>query len=158
MLIGPYSTFEEAFAACNGSSSSSSDDSSSSSSSSGCSSENCSADITLTGPCGLELSGGVVYSIGTQTVSVSNFSDDCECLMQIYINELPVPYDAYDGEALSITVSLNDDCHYSGQDNPICVIPMFGISQIKGSKVTLKLLPSNMLRYLLSRRKVKGAS
>lgn len=145
MLLGPYLTMNAAINACSGSSSS-------------CVTVDCEVDVNLVGECGLELSDGIIYSIGTQIVSVSSFTDDCECVLSILVNGFSVPYSATDGEVLTVTLLLNDGCFYDSVDTPACVLPLFGTKQVVGSKVRMRLLPENISKYLLARRRAAAVS
>jgi hypothetical protein len=83
----------------------------------------CSAEVTLSGDgCGLELSAGMIYSIGSQTVSVG-INDPCGCIT-VTINGSPPPVAVGDGEL--IDAEFDYSCEITEIDGPTCqnVIPL----------------------------------
>ncbi len=137
MLLGPYPTQEAAILACGG-----------------C---ECQISVIVSGPCGLELSGGIVYSIGDQSLSVSA-EDGCGCLTGVTVNGQSSSYVGEDGEPVTVEIEISDDCMLIGLEPPECIIPMFGVTQRSGSKVRMKLIPENVAKYLLFRRKRVGGA
>lgn len=111
---------------------SSSSDSSSSSSSSGSSSSSsaassggsdstdpcdCTVTVTLIAECGVELSGGIAYSIGTQEVNAS-IEDPCDCVPDngLRINGFIPPTTVGDGEPIVVTIIPRPTCEICSQE------------------------------------------
>jgi len=108
------------------SSSSSSETSGSSASSSSSSSCGCFVSIVLNPTCGLELSNGVVYAVGEQSIGAEIVSDPCNCLKRVEINgQYPTAVCVPDGAVVSVTPVWNDACCVCEGDGPHCFIQPF---------------------------------
>lgn len=119
-------------------------------SSSSCSSESCVVSVTLTGECGLELSGSTTYSIGTQMVDAV-VDDPCGCVDSVTINGAPPPVEVADGDEVSVSLELFPECYATGM-SPACVLAMFGMAERRGSRVRMKLRTDNLAKFWAARR------
>jgi hypothetical protein len=82
--------------------------------------------------CGIEVSNGIVYSIGTQYIT---FTSSSQCLNNVLINGLEPPVLVNDGEQITIEPIIDSSCNLISVTNPTCATQqMFFLRNINGKK------------------------
>ncbi len=99
--------------------------------------------------CGLEVTDGIIYSIGTQFIS---YTSEDPCLGEVTINGETPPVLVEDGDIVSVEIDIKDSCCLVDIEGPICeeFVPAFAIRKINGKSVLY--VKKSVLRKL--RRKI----
>lgn len=120
------------------------------SSSSSCSS-NCSAELRLVPlggcGCGIEVSGGIAYSIGCQHINYTSLVDNCNCIISVLINDQVPPVYLQDGEIINVSLEINPDCVLCAQ-SIICDCGASYTLVRKNNKLFIRL-SGNLIKKLI---------
>ncbi len=100
--------------------------------------------------CGIELAGGVAYSIGDQNVG-AEYTDGCNIVNTVLINGGPAPAAVTDGQAIGVTFTTKNNGYICGASPPSCVQTTLSLQKATSGRLKLMLNPS--LRF--TRRKLR---
>jgi|SRR5581483_5708 len=73
--------------------------------------------------CGIELTKGKIYSIGSQTITETHVADPC--ITNVKINGVIHSNYILDGQEITVSVTLDASCASCGVTGPTCVPSLF---------------------------------
>lgn len=119
----------------------------------------CTIEVVVTGDgCGIEVEGGVAYSVGNQFIDATANSENCECEFDLLVNDQTPPALVCDGDVINVTLEEPNSC---GCEEPTVECktvgtPLFVTSRLKNGKIRLSLSANPIYKKLKIARKIKS--